>query len=405
MSQHDPFFNVYLLAMLWESECRPTTLGQVAGHDAVKHAMQEWLKKPKRKPALVHGPTGIGKTSLSMALLQSYSVWDDSMLPDGDSISDAVDILLHRKSLTASRRAIVIDLEGMSDRGALLKHLKGEHVIPIVLTCDDLYDFQDYQRESLMKCCEMFSLSKPSMDQAKTTLLQCMKRLDVPLSTDSASMVLDISQGNVRNALNTLQFMVSTKKRKRSSEGSQLCDTSFTDKGSNLFEDAQRLCCGYVRDDSFELAASDSGMSFMMLQHNLPTCVPSLKKLGDSLESFSFADLMADAPYYLIDQAVVQSVLATATACKGARSTRLQFPNTVRLCSQQQARAKKLIYAGTVTVPSTTLGVTMSQLKPSAMQALENLHVLMHIKHKDKDIQSFRKDSVKKQEDLMKKEG
>lgn len=372
--------------MLWESESKPVTLAQVNGHEAAKQSLQEWLKPAKRKPGLVHGASGIGKTSLCMAILGSFNIWDDSMLPEGDTIGSAVDILLHRKSLVSTKRAIVIDLEGLSDLASLHKQIKGDHAIPILLTCDDIHDFPQYK-----SICDLFHLYKPSLDTAKTTLLQCVKRLDVQLSADSASLVLDISQGNVRNALNTLQFMVSTKKRRRT-ETVQLCDTSFTDQGYDLFRDAQRLCCGFVHKDSF---LADSDINAMMLQHNLPSCAPGLLPLALGMHQISSADTIADKPYYLTEQSTVITVLSTALACKGARSSRLQFPTALQLSAKRQAMKKKLVEAGKVTLPSTTLGLTISQLKPNAMEALENLHVLKHIKHKDKDIQAFRKTLLK----------
>jgi hypothetical protein len=324
-----------------------------------------------RKPALICGPSGVGKTSLCTALLYGYQIWDDSMLPEGDTISQAMDMLVNRKSLQTSKRAIIIDLEGLSERGVLGKYLK-PNSIPILLTCDDIYEFKVYQ-----SACEVFVLHRPSLETAKTTLLQCMKRLDVPLSSESASMVLDISQGNVRNALNTLQFMVSTKKRKRH-EQADLSATSFTDKGSNLFEDAQRLCCGFLRDDSYDLAASDADMSMLMLQNNLPLCVPNIRKLGESLDALSSSEVLSSR--YLTDHATVLSVTATALACKGARSTRLQFPTSIAIESRRSAMEKKIREAGSV-----------AGEKPSVVLALDNLHVLKHIKHKNKDIQAIRK--------------
>jgi hypothetical protein len=380
--------------LLWESESKPKTLGQIHGHDQAKQALQVWLKQTQRKPALVHGASGIGKTSLCMALVSGYTVWDDSMLPEGDNISDALDILLHRKSLCSGKRAIVIDLEGLSDRTSILKQIKGLQSIPILLTCDDIYDFSKEWKTH----CEVFALHKPSIDTSRATLLQCMKRLDVPLSVDSASMVLEISQGNVRNALNTLQFMVSTKKRKRQETSSQLIETSFTDKGSDLFSDAQRLCCGYLREDSFDLAASDSDMSMIMLQNNLASCVPSMKRLADSLDHFSQADILTTQ--FFVDQSVVQTVLAAVVACKGSRSTRLQFPTGImKLHSARIATQRKLIEAAVITSP-TIAGVTMGQLKPTGFQALENLHVLRHVKHKEKDVQALRKGMVKQMIEL-----
>ena len=60
---------------MWSETRRPEYLSQVVGHEEVKDKLTTYLaRKPYKSVLLLHGPPGIGKTTMALASVRSASM-------------------------------------------------------------------------------------------------------------------------------------------------------------------------------------------------------------------------------------------------------------------------------------------------------------------------------------------
>ena len=60
------------IRLMWSETRRPEFLDEVIGHDNVKERLRTYLStKPYKHTILLHGPPGIGKTTIALASVRS----------------------------------------------------------------------------------------------------------------------------------------------------------------------------------------------------------------------------------------------------------------------------------------------------------------------------------------------
>ncbi|MGE5831323.1 MAG: AAA family ATPase, partial [Methanomicrobiales archaeon] len=138
--------------MDWAEKYRPRTLGDLVGNGPAVKAMYEWARSwsPGRKPLLLHGKPGTGKTSAAHALARDMG-WEILELNASDQrTKDVIERVAGVAGVTASlsgaeRRLIVFDeadnLHGTADRGGAREILEVIRTSrqPILLIANDLY--------------------------------------------------------------------------------------------------------------------------------------------------------------------------------------------------------------------------------------------------------------------------
>ena len=356
---------------LWEYKLIPHSMNEIWGHEDQKEILNAWLKKGKPfKPILLCGASGSGKTILIRTLFKvhGYQVWDESMLSGEDNLSDAISILLERKPLIGNlNRGILIECaEGLfsSEIRGLLTVLKKQLSIPIIITCDDQYDIHIKGLKSL---CNVIVIKPMAKHQALDFLCKASTKLCQPMTRDSADVLYENSQGNLRFALNEYEFLRKTIKRKKfehSSSSLAECDPSW-----NLFKEVGRICTGILDPKSEEIASSDCEIALMMLQHNLPASASSqsMKAFAFAMDAHSSADILNK--YHEPSLAISLAIKSTAIACKNSRGfLRMNFPLYLGIMSKAKHKAKLCKTAASVENTSNLICAFES------MERLQTLH-------------------------------
>jgi DNA polymerase III delta prime subunit len=339
---------------LWDSMCRPTKLDEVLGQENAKKQLIEWINifsiiQPLKKnvPVLICGPPGCGKTSLARCILLSknYKIWDESLLQsENNTLEDLLRIANSGSSIynvdislkKLKKNAVLIEcLEGLSDgeRSMLLKFIKSNPQIPLIITCDDPYDSPNYA--PFLKCCKPVYMKMPELSISSRILQNAAKRNGKPLSLESCETVLEASNKNPRQAINSLQFLMNTKHRKKNTNVAASTSSSALaemDKIRNKFLNIELICCGIYRQDIEDIANSDLEISLCMLQENVAGCCKNdILICADAMDGLSLSDILYQEydkchHRYAMEFASIIGLLAVANACKGsARKSKIQF--------------------------------------------------------------------------------
>lgn len=201
------------------------------------------LQRPQRRILLIHGPPGIGKTSVAHAVAKQagYSVAEINASDEraGTLVRDKVNNTLFNHTFNDSPVCLIADEIDGSVEGGFIKVLidiinrdaKATQKLifgsntksktkkrkaasqlllrPIIAICNNLYA---PALDKLKPHCEIISFKRPS----DSSLLERLERIcqveELKIPVKSLKELMDLAQGDVRNCINNLQFLASHQK-------------------------------------------------------------------------------------------------------------------------------------------------------------------------------------------------
>ena len=205
------------------------------------------------------------------------------------------------------------------------------------------------------------------------------------MSTESATLIMESCNNNIRHCLNELQFLIMTKHREKNTGHVEI---SMTDQSSNLFQDCQHICNGiYISDDKH------TDMLTLMLHQNIPTNNNNLLKIQKFMDVLSYSDIldanyMKDRSHYyhLKDAGDLLIMRQSTLVSLHNKSMRMQFASYPGKMSSKNARSARLriVGGGKSKIINTKTGslepnTLLTSFYPTSFQALENL-LPLHLK-------------------------
>lgn len=139
---------------MWSETRRPEFLHQVFGHGEIKTSLNRYLTtKPYTDVFLLHGPPGIGKTTMALASIRSngmepLEINASQSMRSHDDVSNLINSCRHTRSISSLIRGdqksmcLVLDEIDGSDPHAQRKlatwMTSDERKIPVLMTCNEV---------------------------------------------------------------------------------------------------------------------------------------------------------------------------------------------------------------------------------------------------------------------------
>ena len=262
----------------WTEKYRARFFNDIKGQDIAIQKTKDFLKNfPKKKSLILHGPCGIGKTSLVHATSNETDSelleLNASDLRDKKKIAEIIGNSVQQKSLFKKSKIILIDeVDGISttkDKGGLteLLGLIEKSCFPILITANNIWDkkFNPLRTKS-----EMIQLKDIDSKIILGVLREISNKENLNVSADILTSISVKSKGDLRAAINDLQII------------SQLNETSIINpreinernKEESIFTALQHIFKNSNIDESMIKVFDEVDMSidelFLWMDENIP---------------------------------------------------------------------------------------------------------------------------------------
>lgn len=154
---------------MWSETRRPEYLDGVAGHAEIKTRLCEYLRsRPHTNVILLHGPPGIGKTTIAMASIRTcemepLEINASQAMRSFDDVQRLAQSCRHTRSITALMRndpkplCLLLDEVDGSDPHAqkkLMEWMTGDdRRVPVLLTCNEVPRiFKNKETIEILRC-------------------------------------------------------------------------------------------------------------------------------------------------------------------------------------------------------------------------------------------------------------
>ncbi len=202
----------------WIIKYRPKTIDDVVDQDEAKKKLIAWFKqwiegkKPVKKAVLLHGPPGVGKTSLVEAIARQYGFelleLNASDYRSAEAIRRTVGIAIKKKPLWGKGIIILLDeIDGIApreDAGGLrvLLDLIPQSENPIVMTANDPWK---QQLRPLHQVSELIAFKNLSTTNVIAILQRICDLEGLECEREALRYIAEAERGDVRAAVNDLQ--------------------------------------------------------------------------------------------------------------------------------------------------------------------------------------------------------
>lgn len=199
--------------MMWTEKYRPYRSDDLVGNSEARSHIVKWLDTwvNGKRPLLIIGPPGVGKTSYVHILSTEYNYdlieMNASDSRTRDMLESRILPILNNTSLYGKRMLLFLDeVDGIyrrQDTGGVefLVRILKEPTIPIVLASNS----RNSRIKEVIKNCRVIEFHSIPLDTSEKLLDQILSKEGLNFSISEKDLILKRSQGDIRSLLNLAQ--------------------------------------------------------------------------------------------------------------------------------------------------------------------------------------------------------
>lgn len=279
----------------WCEKYRANSFSEVKGQDFAIEKVKIFLKQfPKKKSAVLHGPPGVGKTSLAYALASELDLeileLNASDLRDKEKIGQIIGPASLSQSLFKRGKIILIDeVDGISarDRGGLseLLSILERSAFPVVVTANDIWQ----QKFNLLRQkSELVQLKELDYKVVLDILRSICFKEACRVNDEVLTSIAIRARGDIRASINDLELLA------KSNETLIVKDMGERNKEQSIFTALQYIFKNSKLDtkmiDVFDEVKMEIDEIFLWVEENTPLEYRGVE-LAKAMDALSRADV------------------------------------------------------------------------------------------------------------------
>ncbi len=199
---------------IWTEKYRPKLLKDIVGHDKVVERLEEFVKKKSLPHCLFAGPAGVGKTTAALCLAREFfgENWKSNFLELNASDERGIDTIRTKVKEFARTKPIDGDFKiiYLDEADALTKDAQQalrrimesySDICRFILACN----YSSKIIDPIQSRCAIFRFSKIKNEDIKERLKYIAKNEKIKIDDDAIDAIIDVSEGDMRKAINILQ--------------------------------------------------------------------------------------------------------------------------------------------------------------------------------------------------------
>ncbi|WP_069807422.1 replication factor C small subunit [Vulcanisaeta thermophila] len=206
--------------LIWVEKYRPSRIDDIIDQEEVKERIKQFLKSGNMPHLLFYGPPGTGKTTMALAIAHELygDAWRENVLELNASDERGITTIRERVKEFARTapmgkapfKMIILDeADNMtSDAQQALRRMMEMYagITRFVLIANYVSRIID----PIQSRCAMFRFSPLPKDAVLARLREIAGREGVKITNEALEAIWDVSQGDMRKAINTLQAAAAT---------------------------------------------------------------------------------------------------------------------------------------------------------------------------------------------------